>query len=204
MITQPDVVVFDLGKVLVDFDYRIAARQLAELSVVPPERIVELLLDTPLLGRYERGEMSTEEFHAVVGQHLRFRGDFAEFARRFGDIFTPIDPMIRLHAEVRAAGFPTAVLSNTNDLAVRQIRAVFPFFAGFDHYVFSHEHHAMKPDIRLYRAMEAATGRRGAALCFIDDRPENVDAAARLGWQSSVHHSPDATRRRLQELRVLA
>ena len=59
---RPACVVFDLGKVLVDFDYSIAARRLAGGSRLDVAGIRALIDQAPLLLRYERGEMSTGEF----------------------------------------------------------------------------------------------------------------------------------------------
>src|ERR1043166_2232601 len=64
----PSIVVFDLGKVLVDFDYSIAARQIAERSARPAVEIKTLLDHSPLLYRYETGLMRREEFFAEVRQ----------------------------------------------------------------------------------------------------------------------------------------
>jgi len=58
MMTRPTnlrLIVFDLGKVLVDFDYHIAARNLSHHTHSSPEQIIELLLHSPLLLEYERG-----------------------------------------------------------------------------------------------------------------------------------------------------
>ncbi len=59
-------VVFDLGKVLVDFDYTIAARRIAARSKVPPEKIRSFVDYSPLLFRLERGEVTTQQFYEEV------------------------------------------------------------------------------------------------------------------------------------------
>ena len=52
-------VVFDLGKVLLDFDYSIAARRIAAASKVPPERIRDFIDHSPLLFRLEQDHAAT-------------------------------------------------------------------------------------------------------------------------------------------------
>lgn len=206
MITPPTpirLVVFDLGKVLVDFDYHIAARHLSPHTHLSPEQIIELLLHSPLLLEYERGEMSNADFYQALVHKTGLRASFEEFATRFGDIFSPIAPMIDLLERVQASNRPTAVLSNTNDLAIRHIRAHYPFFERFQHHILSFEHRAMKPDPALYRVLEQASGVPPAQILFLDDRPENVEAAQQLGWQAFVHHDPEATRRTFIELGLL-
>jgi putative hydrolase of the HAD superfamily len=147
-------VVFDLGKVLVDFDYGIAARKLAEQATLSAEEIRSFIDQTPLLFRYESAQMTTAEFFDEVQRRIGFRGKFDEFATAFADIFTEIPEMTRLNAEVRASGIQTFVLSNTNAIAISHVRRNFPFFADFTDYIFSFEHGILKPNERIYEIVE--------------------------------------------------
>ena len=192
-------VVFDLGKVLVDFDNGIAAGTLAKRSTQSAETIRAIIDQTPLLFRYEGGGMTTEEFFDEVRKLIGFSGSFAEFAAAFGDIFTEMPAMTRLHAELRASGVPTYILSNTNDIAIGHIRRSFPFFAGFTDYIFSYEQAALKPHARIYEVTEARSGCRGGEILFLDDKPENVAAAAQRGWQTICHQDPEASIRATRE-----
>lgn len=183
-------VIFDLGKVLVDFDYGIAARRLAEHSRATADEVRAIIDQTPLLFRYEGGQMTTAEFFDAVRGEIGFTGDFPTFAAAFADIFTEIPEMTRLHAELRARGLPTFILSNTNDIAIGHVRRNFPFFSGFTGYVLSYECGALKPHERIYRRAEERSGCRGAEILFLDDKPENVAAAEKLGWQTICHATP--------------
>ncbi|MBL59300.1 MAG: hypothetical protein CMO75_06485, partial [Verrucomicrobiales bacterium] len=62
---QPRVVVFDLGKVLVDFDYGIAIRRFAERSEADRDQI-QRLVDSPIQIEYESGKISTDEFFLSI------------------------------------------------------------------------------------------------------------------------------------------
>lgn len=201
---QPaNTIVFDLGKVLVDFDYGIAGRKLAARSSMAAHDLGQFLVHVPLIVRYETGLISSEEFYQQVKAASGYLGELEEFAALFADIFTPIDDMIRLHSELRSMGFPTYIFSNTNELAVRFIRRNFPFFHNFDGYILSYEHQSMKPDAKLYEVVEATTRKRGAEILYVDDRPENVEAGAARGWQTIMQESPGKTRAALHELGIL-
>ena len=189
----PTAVVFDLGKVLLEFDYGIVARRLAAHSGRDAEQIRGLLDQSPLLFRLESGQMTNEEFFAEVSSLTGYTGELEEFANIFGDIFSAIHPMIDLHGQLRARGVPTFIFSNTNELAVRHIRANYAFFAHFTDYIYSHEAGAMKPDHRIYEVVERRSGRKGAELLYLDDRKENVDAGAARGWQVVHHLTPEQT-----------
>ena len=60
------VVVFDLGKVLLDFDYGIAAAKLAPRSRLAVAEMQALLSQSPLLCRFESGQMTEREFFGEV------------------------------------------------------------------------------------------------------------------------------------------
>src|SRR5439155_23964101 len=168
------VVVFDLGKVLVDFDYGIAARRLAARCGREVAEIRKSVEQSSLLVRYETGQMSTVEFFAEARAAINFPGDQSEFGALFSDIFTPIEEMIALHAELVAAQVPTFIFSNTNELAVQHIRKRFPFFSRFNGYVLSYEQGAMKPQPEIYRAVESLTMKSGPQILYIDVRPVYV------------------------------
>ena len=180
---KPHAVIFDLGKVLVDFDWSIAARRMAARSAVSAADLLKVFDYSPLVVQFELGTVSNEQFFAEASRTVGFKGDFAEFAGIYADIFTEIKAMTAMHAALRQHGVPTFIFSNTNDLAILHVRDRFPFFANFDGYVLSYEHKAMKPYAPLYEVVERMTGWRGAELLYIDDRLENVEAGAARGWQ---------------------
>ena len=201
--TAPKIIVFDLGKVLVDFDYSIAGRRLAADAKLSAAEVQKYLDHSPLLVRYETGQMTREEVYEDVCRVTGYRGDLSTFGRVLGDIFTEIPEMVELHATLRRKKFPTYIFSNTNDIAVEHIRDHFPFFAGFDGYIYSYEIGAMKPNARIYEALESLSGRRGADILYLDDRKENIEAGAARGWQVVLQESPEKTRTALKKLGLL-
>jgi putative hydrolase of the HAD superfamily len=201
---NPSVVVFDLGKTLVDFDYSIAANRIVPHCKLPTDPAKFFSEHAPLLASYELGLLTTEQFFTQMCSASGFGGTQAEFANSFADIFTPIQPMIDLHAELRRKKIATYIFSNTNDLAVVHIRKNFPFFSDFDGYILSYEHGSMKPSTELYEIVERSSGCRGSEIVYIDDRSENVDAGSARGWNTILHEEPAKTRKALLKLGVLA
>jgi HAD superfamily hydrolase (TIGR01509 family) len=192
-------IVFDLGKVLVDFDYSIAARKIAARSTKRLPDLQHFLGSSPVLARFESGLLTRQQFFSEIQQLTGFTGSLNEFAADFADIFIPIQPMIELHAELRQRGFQTYIFSNTNDIAVEHISREFPFLKSFDGYIYSYEIGAMKPQPEIYAALEKMSGRRGADLIYIDDRLENVETGAARGCRVILHETPEKTRAALQK-----
>ncbi|MDB6125972.1 MAG: hypothetical protein JWQ71_4965 [Pedosphaera sp.] len=187
----PQVVVFDLGKVLVDFDYGIVARKIAANGHMAATEVQKFIDHSPLLFRYETGLMTKEQFHEEICKATGYRGNMQEFGQVFGDIFEPIAPMVELHSTLRKKGIPTYIFSNTNELAITHIRQNFPFFSNFDGYILSYEHGAMKPQAKLYEVVERETKRRGSEILYLDDRLENIEAGAARGWRVILQESSE-------------
>jgi 2-haloacid dehalogenase len=197
-------VVFDLGKVLVDFDYSIAARRLAARAQMSPVNIKSFIASSPLFSQFERGLLTTEQFYNGISEATGFRGSIAEFNNFFADIFVAIEPMVHLQTTLRQGGTPTYAFSNTNDLAIRHIRQNFPFYSNFDGYILSYEHGIMKPEAGLYEVVERLSGRRESEILYLDDRPENIAAGAARGWQVILQESPEKSRAAIQRFGLLS
>jgi FMN phosphatase YigB (HAD superfamily) len=196
----PEVVVFDLGKVLVDFDYGVSAAKIARQSRFTPQQVRHLLDHSPLLYRFETGLLTNQQFYGEVCAACGYSGTLDDFFAVFADIFFEIKPMIAMHAALRAHGVPTYIFSNTNGIAIAHIRKNFPFFANFDAYIYSYEQRSMKPDAKIYEAAERITGRRGGQIVYLDDRVENFQAARVRGWRAFLHKTPEETISALRQL----
>jgi 2-haloacid dehalogenase len=190
---RPEVVVFDLGKVLVDFDYGIATAKIAPLSRFTLQEVRTLLDHSPLLYRFETGLLTNEQFYGEVCAACEYSGTLGEFCDCFADIFSEIKPMTAMQAALRAHGVPTYIFSNTNGIAVPHVRKNFPFFANFDGYIYSYEHGAMKPDPKIYEVVEQISGCRGSQIVYLDDRVENFEAGCDRGWRALLHKTAEET-----------
>ncbi len=190
---QPAAVIFDLGRVMVYFDYHRAATGLARHSRMSAQDIQDLIDHSSLLGQLETGLLTNQQFFSAVAEATGFHENYDVFAGIFGDIFDPVNEMIEVQSRLVERGIPTYAFSNTNGIAVAHIDATYPFFKRFTDRVCSHDHKSMKPSAPIYEALERATGRRGADLLYLDDRLENIEAGAARGWQTiHVTHAPSA------------
>ena len=183
----PEVVVFDLGKVLLDFDYDIAIRRFTERSNVGIDKVRELI-SSSVQYDYESGKITTDEFFSYVRNGAGFQGGRSEFVDFFSDIFSPMEMMINFFKRVKKAGLPVCVFSNTNEIAIQYISKHCSFYNDFDFYVLSFQEKGMKPDEPIYRVVEKKTMKSGEAILYIDDRLENIETGNRLGWQTVLQN----------------
>ena len=108
-----------------------------------------------------------------------------------------------IHPALRQQGFPTYIFSNTNELAIRHIRLNFPFFSTFKGHILSYEHAAMKPEAKFYEVVECHSGHHAAEILYLDDRPENIEAGSKRGWQVILQETPEKTRSMIRKLGLL-
>jgi FMN phosphatase YigB (HAD superfamily) len=172
---------FDLGKVLIDFNFETGVKTLHASCPISRDRLEEVLWDKTWIRRYERGEISTGEFHAYLCERAKLQMELAEFRRTWSSVFLP-DPIVS-EALLAALGakYPLILVSNTNEAHVEFIRTKYRVLDYFDHHVFSYKVGSLKPDAKIFEHAIAASGCEPETLFFTDDREENVFAARKLG-----------------------
>ncbi len=193
-------VAFDIGKVLLDFDYGILVRKMAPRSRLDVPALEQLLDQSPLLAKYESGQMNCDEFFLVVGQETGYDGTQEEFAALFENIFTPIKEVIAMHEQIASRGLPTCTFSNTNAMAVRHISQTYDFWPRFSNHILSHKVGALKPNPKIYGALESVAGCAVSEIAYLDDRAENVAAGKSRGWQAVHFEDPAQARTAFGEL----
>lgn len=184
--------IFDLGDVLVGLDFDRAYRAAAKLNGRPAEEIPEMIRRADLTAPYERGEVSSEQFHRRFTAELELDVSYEDFGRLWGDMFQP-EPLIGdAVLEALARERRLLLLSNTNELHFEWLQARYPLLGRFDDFVLSHRVGVMKPGAEIY---EEALRRADCApneCFFTDDQPGNVAGARRAGIDAEVFRGPEA------------
>ena len=173
-------VIFDFGNVISSFDVGRFLARLREWSRVDVEALRERIYGSGLHSRYERGAISSDEFHRQIARLAGARVSAEELAEAFTDIFTPVGTT---HGLIRAlkGKYRLGLLSNTNEWHFeRHIRGV-PVFPLFDTVTLSYEVGALKPEPEIYRDALRKLSLPPEACVFIDDIAEYADGAAALG-----------------------
>jgi FMN phosphatase YigB (HAD superfamily) len=182
-------VCFDLGKVLLHFDWTLMLERVAKKSPLPPEEIAHLLKADPLAIAYESGKITSARFFAHLKALLHYRGTAKELRAAFADIFSPLTEHIAL-AAMLAPHYPLAIISNTNEAHIIHAESTYSFFSLFQVRIYSHQAKAMKPDPAIYKAaLKALGGIDPLETLFIDDLETNILGAVKLGWQT-IHLRP--------------
>jgi putative hydrolase of the HAD superfamily len=177
---------FDIGNVLVRFDFSRAVRAVAALSDVADEADAVRRMDAAKLG-YEDGQISRADFLRETFRILGYRGTEAQFIAAWQGIFTENEPMTSLVRALRGK-FPLFLLSNTNDMHVEGLFRDFSVFAHFTGATYSHEARASKPHRPIYEIACRAHGLDPRTTFFIDDLAANIATARELGFHAHHYH----------------
>lgn len=182
-------VCFDLGKVLLHFDWDLMLNRVVQKSTLPREEIMRRLRDAPQVKAYEIGAVTSAKFFAHFKKLIAYQGTAKELRKAFSEIFTPMPEHIAL-AAMLARHYPLAIISNTNEAHISHAESTYTFFSLFPTRIYSHQVKAMKPDPAIYQAALAAMGGIDPLeALFIDDLEANVLGAVQLGWQT-IHLRP--------------
>lgn len=194
-------VVWDLGNVLVDWD---ASRAIAA-GVGEAEAARFLAAEDFDFRAYNHGPDSGLDWDAAEAEVARSHPHWLEHCRAYrahfpaslvGEVPGTADLVRTLHA----AGVPQWGLTNWSHELYPHAPRMFEVLALLDDVVVSGTEGLAKPDPRVYGLLVARTGRPLADLVFVDDRPENVQAARALGMAGLVFTGADALRADLRGL----
>jgi putative hydrolase of the HAD superfamily len=93
-------------------------------------------------------------------------------------------PMVEWAQQLQAAGIRTGILSNIGDAMTDGLLRKFDWLSAFDHHVWSYRLLLAKPETAIYAAAAKGLQTPPAQILFIDDKPENIDAALAFGMQA--------------------
>jgi putative hydrolase of the HAD superfamily len=174
-------IIFDLGRVIVPFDFQRGYARMATLTGIPATEIPLRIRPTGLVDRFESGQIEPRDFVAQLSAVLDLHCSYEDFCEIWSSIFLPETLVPESLLEGIAAKYRMVLLSNTNAIHFEMIRARYPLLRHFHAFVLSHEVGAMKPSPVIYaKAVEAA--RCLPEECFFtDDIAEYVEGARRFG-----------------------
>jgi putative hydrolase of the HAD superfamily len=191
-------IIFDLGRVIIPFDFRRGYALLEPLCGIPAADIPARIRPTGLVQRFESGEIEPKDFVRRLSEELGMTIGYEEFQAIWMSIFLP-ETLIPEEMLVEiAATHRLVLLSNTNQIHFEGILANYPLLRHFHQFVLSYEVRAMKPSPIIYRkAIEAAECAPGECF-FTDDIEEYVEAAKEMGIDAVQFQSAAQIREELR------
>ncbi len=175
---------FDLGNVIFSVDKDCAIREIARFLKIK-ESVVRDIAESSMERDFEMGRFSAVEYLNLLRQEYNITEPVS--IEKLIDVwqkpFKPIPDVFEVIAMLKPQA-QLVILSNTNELHIRAVRRLSSILNDFDKRIFSYEVGARKPDARIYyEALRIAESSAEESI-FIDDLPENVQAARAVGIKS--------------------
>ena len=179
-------IVFDLGKVVVQWDPRHLYRK-----VFAAEEEMEWFLAEVCHGAWnleqDRGRSFAEAVQEATARHPGYAREIAMYDRRWAEMVPgAIAGTVAIIEELDALGVPLFAITNWNGDKFRETRARFPVLARFRDIVVSGDEMLLKPDPEIFKLFAQRNGVRLADSLFIDDSLKNVKGAEAVGM--TAHH----------------
>ncbi len=182
-------ILFDLGRVLIHFDFRRGYRALEGLCPYAAEEIPKRLAGTGLVEQFETGLVEPREFVDEMRRILDLNVDYDQFRTIWSSIFTDIlIPESMLEGLGRR--YRLVLVSNTNALHFEMIRETYGhLLRHFDDLILSYEVRAMKPDPQIFQAAVEVAGCLPQECFYTDDITAYVEGAKRMGIDAVTFES---------------
>jgi len=174
-------VIFDLGRVLVDFDFMRGYKTMSEISGLSTGEVRQRFQASGIANEFESGAITEEEFEERTQRMLGTSIPHEEFEAIWFSVFLPGTVMPEEVIEGIRRNHRTVLLSNTNAMHFRGLKQRYSILGHFDAYVLSHEVGAMKPLPAIYKAAIRAAECEPGECFFTDDVAEYAEGARRHG-----------------------
>jgi 2-haloacid dehalogenase len=180
--SQPQAVIFDIGNVLVGWDPEgyYDAR-------IGPEKRRQFFAEVPIHKanvQMDAGVAFADCIVPLAQLHPQWRDEVMAWQV---DLLAMLQPVIfrsvALMRALKRKGVPVFALTNWGDEHFDIAARHFAFFNEFDRAFVSARLGLIKPDPAIYAVVERETGIEPSGLLFVDDKAENVAAAAFRGWR---------------------
>ena len=196
-----DLVLFDLGGVLIELSGVSAMRELAGMD--NDDQLWERWLSCPWVRAFERGECTPEEFAAGMVEEWTLTVAPSEFLDAFRT--WPVGPLPGAEELVDTVRAVIAVgcLSNTNAMHTVERFSLWSIFAAFEPRLLSHELGMLKPDRVLFDRVAELVDLEPARVLFLDDNIINVDGARGAGFTAMHTRGVEEARSALVDAGIL-
>lgn len=178
-----DTVVFDIGNVLAEWHWRKNFTEMFGEALV--DTLADATVRSPQWLEMDRGALNEAEITALLTKNApQYADEIARIVREnhtFVTTYPYADAWLR---GLRSAGYRVYILSNFGDFSYNRAKPGFTFLQYADGALISYEVKLVKPDRAIYEALCTRFGIVPENAVFLDDRPENTEAARAFGMQA--------------------
>lgn len=193
-------IVFDVGKVLVDFEPEKVMDEMHITKEVQKE-INQIMFHNPLWNEFDRSVLTTEEILEKFEEQKPELGSVIEkIFRKVGSMITTRTYVHEWLTELKKEGYALYILSNYAKYTFEQTKEKLDFLPLMDGVVFSYQCNKIKPEKEIYEHLLKLYHLEPSECVFLDDREENILAARKCGMEGIVFHDFSQGQTELKEI----
>jgi putative hydrolase of the HAD superfamily len=195
-------VILDLGGVYFNDGTRLAIDTIATRYGIDRQAVAGLL-NGAAGANYRTGRVTVDQFwqQAVALWHIQASTE--ELSTIWCESYQPNCGMVRLVERLKAAGHQILYLSDNTMERADYLEKKYGFLKNFDDGIFSHIVKRKKPDPVIYQLLLEKASHPAGACVYIDDKPQNLEPAQKLGMQVIAFNGATRLEIRLKELGLL-
>lgn len=192
-----DTIIFDLGEVIIDLDARAVITAFEKLAGNQGNSIRDLIVNSPYLFEYETGQLTCSEFISNVNTLLKCEISEEQFRSAWNMMIRGVSTRRLDFLDKLKQTHQVILLSNTNrmheeffdELVIKTGGRPMKDYAHVAYY--SHNIGFRKPNQDIYEFVVKEQSLIPERTLFLDDRPENIEAALSVGLQAIQVKYPD-------------
>ena len=174
---------FDLGGVIVDLDYKKTANAFENIGLQNAEIAYSQFNQTDLFNLFETGHISSEEFLAEIQNEITNQVNLSEITKAWNSMIigfqhSKLEKIKKLSEQV-----PCYLLSNTNEIHLSYIEQLLQemdfkhFLNIFESCYFSHQIGKRKPHKETFEWVLNHMNYDAQDVLFIEDSPQHIEGA---------------------------
>ncbi len=204
MTVTPDTVIFDLGKVLIEWDPRHLYRQLFAGDEPAMEHFLATVTTADWNLEQDRGRPFAAATALLRARHPDQAALIDAYFLRWPEMMPgEIPGTVAILRELHAAGVPLHAITNWSAETYPYAVARFEWLALFRSITVSGHERLIKPDPAIFTLMIERQQLAAERCLFIDDNADNVATATRLGMRGVLFTGPEALRLTMRREGVL-
>ena len=190
-------IIFDFGNVLVQWHPELVYGQYLG-DEARAWWFLRHVADLDWRQRIDAGESQDDCVAELQARFPDYREAIALYRDRWREMLTDEVPGMRqLIGDLKSQGYEIYGLTNWSMETFPEAREHFTILQLIDRYVVSGQERLVKPDERLFRVLLDRYGLKAEECTFVDDNPDNVAAACRMGMEGIVFNGADDLRIKL-------
>jgi putative hydrolase of the HAD superfamily len=198
-----DVLLFDLGRVVLDINFDSVVARWADHAGCAPAELASRFVVNDSFKHHETGRIDDATFFADLRQSLGIGLSDAQFLEGWNAIFAGEMPGIAPLLAGAAQRLPLYAFSNTNPAHVAHFSKTYAGVLGHFREIFLSSNIGLrKPDAEAYDHVVKAIGAPALRILFFDDSVANIEGARARGLRAVHVTSMDDVARALTALEV--